>query len=346
MTGTPFRCAASTMEAAISPLCGATRRTSTPLVSMLSACLVCTASSPFATCTSSTAPTSLARCSPCCLSRCQRASLSVSIEKPMRTGPAGRAVAVAEVSCGALTHAASRNATAMTLRMRALLYHERRRADDRARSHEARDAKRLHDVLNRRGLADALQRPGLLRRQQLLELPVRLRAHVADPGGECAHLQDEASGARGVGVGRAEELVERALMPLQLLGERTERGVARLNHHQQRLDLRGVQLEHGRDRGEGRRQLRLLGLNRKRMGEKDQTCGGNRFLHGHSSRPRTIDMTCHMSAPPGRRMPVTRGTERSWSGSFRPFTRPASPGPWPAAIATAATRRTCCRRCT
>src|SRR5439155_10554115 len=48
------------------------------------------ASSPLATCTSHSAPTSLQRCSTEALSRCQRSSFSVSIEKPMRTGPLPR----------------------------------------------------------------------------------------------------------------------------------------------------------------------------------------------------------------------------------------------------------------
>src|SRR5439155_22050891 len=93
------------MEAAISPLCGATIRTSTPLVSMLSACLVCTASSPFATWTSSTAPISLARCSTRRLSRCQRSSFNVSMEKPIRIGPlcGARVVPAVEVCCGSFT---------------------------------------------------------------------------------------------------------------------------------------------------------------------------------------------------------------------------------------------------
>src|SRR5918911_1793077 len=87
MTGTHCLCAASTMDLATTPLCGATIRTSTPCVSMLSACFVCTASSPLATSTDKSAPTSLACCSTSSLSRCQRSSLSVSIEKPIFTGP-------------------------------------------------------------------------------------------------------------------------------------------------------------------------------------------------------------------------------------------------------------------
>src|SRR5882724_1477368 len=87
MTGTPCLCAASTIEAAICPLCGATIKTSTPFVSRLSHCLVWTASSPLATCISHSAPTSLQRASTRALSRCQRSSFSVSMEKPIRTGP-------------------------------------------------------------------------------------------------------------------------------------------------------------------------------------------------------------------------------------------------------------------
>src|SRR5258708_3411249 len=109
MTGTPLRCAASTMEAAIWPLCGATMSTSRPLVNMLSACLVGSASPPLATCTSSCALTPLARCWTRALSRCQRSSFSVSMEKPIRTGPlcGAWAVPVAVVPSGAFTQEAA-----------------------------------------------------------------------------------------------------------------------------------------------------------------------------------------------------------------------------------------------
>src|SRR5579884_3593242 len=77
----------------------------------------CTASSPFATCTSRIAPAFFAASSTSCLSRCQRSSLSVSIEKPMRTGPLADAAGVCAdplvlvvLSCGALMHDASRTA--------------------------------------------------------------------------------------------------------------------------------------------------------------------------------------------------------------------------------------------
>src|SRR5258706_12121091 len=76
---------------------------------MLSACLVCSASSAWATCTSSCAPTSLARCSTRALSRCQRSSFSVSMEKPIRTGPlcGAWAVSVVVVPSGVFTHEAA-----------------------------------------------------------------------------------------------------------------------------------------------------------------------------------------------------------------------------------------------
>src|SRR5581483_350887 len=122
MTGTPLRCAASTIDAAMSPLCGATISTSTPLVNMLSACSVWTASSPFATWTSSTAPTSFARCSTSRLSRCQRSSLSVSMEKPIRTGrPATAPPPAAVCSVGALMHDAAKSARSVILAMRMLI---------------------------------------------------------------------------------------------------------------------------------------------------------------------------------------------------------------------------------
>src|SRR5882762_3391876 len=107
MTGTFCLCAASTIEAAICPLCGATIKTSTPLVSKLSHCLVCTESSPLATCISHSAPTSLQRASTRALSRCQRSSFRVSMEKPMRTGPP--CLADRPAWSGLLTQAPNRN---------------------------------------------------------------------------------------------------------------------------------------------------------------------------------------------------------------------------------------------
>ena len=89
MTGTPCLCAASTMEAAISPLCGAMISTSIPCVNMFSACLICSLSFPLATCTFSSAPISLQCFSTRSLSRCQRSSFKVSIEKPILTGSLG-----------------------------------------------------------------------------------------------------------------------------------------------------------------------------------------------------------------------------------------------------------------
>src|SRR5437660_2023651 len=55
-----------------------------------------------------------------CLSRCHRSSFKVSIEKPMRTGPAcGDGVAaVVDVSCGAFTHDAAVRSTKRSLRIR------------------------------------------------------------------------------------------------------------------------------------------------------------------------------------------------------------------------------------
>src|ERR1044072_5235885 len=48
MTGTFLAFAASTIEAATSPLCGMTTSTSTPCVRRVSACCLCTRSSPLA----------------------------------------------------------------------------------------------------------------------------------------------------------------------------------------------------------------------------------------------------------------------------------------------------------
>src|SRR3954463_9864638 len=114
MTGTHCLFAFSTIEAATTPLCGATISTSTPCVNMLSACLICTSSEPLATCTSSCAPTSFACCSTSSLSRCQRSSLSVSIAKPILTGPVFLDLSPQFPAdcccCGPLTHPAASNA--------------------------------------------------------------------------------------------------------------------------------------------------------------------------------------------------------------------------------------------
>src|SRR5581483_3843051 len=77
----------------------------------------CTASSPFATCTSRIAPAFFAASSTSCLSRCHRSSLSVSMEKPMRTGPPAAALVLwleplvlVVLSCGALMQDTARTA--------------------------------------------------------------------------------------------------------------------------------------------------------------------------------------------------------------------------------------------
>src|SRR5262245_1043838 len=78
------------MVAALSLLCGATTRTSTPWVSRFSACAFCRASSLLATCTSTRAPSDSACATNRSRSRCQRSSRTVSSERPITIGlPAG-----------------------------------------------------------------------------------------------------------------------------------------------------------------------------------------------------------------------------------------------------------------
>ena len=83
MTGTPASCAMRTAFAIALPSCGTTTSTSTLFVSSFSTSPICTVSSPFAASTSTRAPSSPARCTNMSRSACQRASFSVSSDRPM-----------------------------------------------------------------------------------------------------------------------------------------------------------------------------------------------------------------------------------------------------------------------
>src|SRR6185369_2901809 len=178
---------------------------------MLSACLVCSASSPFATCTSSTAPASLARCSTSALSRCQRSSFSVSMEKPMRTGPERGAWAVVAVSWGAFTQ-------------------ESRTADSRQQTAILRMAGFVAQTLlsARRRQEDAIVKPG--HRQECLcymspSVVAAGHARLA-VGGEDADLAERGTGGHAVAHGERE------------LVESRESGVRRVPHLRRRQIVR------------------------------------------------------------------------------------------------------------
>ena len=79
----PSACAAWTIWAAATLSFGMTTRTSTPCVSMFSACAFCRRSSPSADCTITSAPSFSASALKMSLSFCQRSTRSESMESPI-----------------------------------------------------------------------------------------------------------------------------------------------------------------------------------------------------------------------------------------------------------------------